>query len=169
MRFTDRSILGTNYNCRIIGVRVWADKATFALCGLQCIYRVGRNRKMGGEYVKGSKTQYTENAIELEEGDYFKYISGALSNNNTVEYVIFMSVNQKVVRYGVVRPQQKQFNFEVEEDEVPVCLYGSLLTKSTKPLMQPVSANKNPAPSKCSDWKSFRTLRAKLKSDKSRE
>jgi hypothetical protein len=59
VRFTDRSILGTNFNVRIIGVRIWADKATFVLCGMQCIYRVGRNRKMGGEYLKGAKSQYT--------------------------------------------------------------------------------------------------------------
>jgi hypothetical protein len=44
-----------------------------------------------------------------------------------------MSAHERVVRYGVVRPQQKQFNFEIQADEVPICMYGSLLTKSTIP------------------------------------
>lgn len=48
IKFTDRSIMGSNFNCKIIGVKVWTDKQNFSLAGLQCIYRMGRLRKPGG-------------------------------------------------------------------------------------------------------------------------
>ena len=31
-------------------------------------------------------------------------------------------------RFGVTRPTQKQFNFDIEEDEIPICMYGSIIT-----------------------------------------
>ena len=40
--------MGSNFNCKIIGVKVWTDKRNFSLAGLQCIYRMGRIRKLGG-------------------------------------------------------------------------------------------------------------------------
>lgn len=54
--------------------------------------------------------------MELEDGDYVKSVSGALNLNNTIEYLIFMSQKEKVARYGVVRPNQKHFNFDVSDD-----------------------------------------------------
>lgn len=48
VKFTDRNVLGQNFNTKIIGMKVWADKVTFGLCGLQCIYKINNSRKMGG-------------------------------------------------------------------------------------------------------------------------
>lgn len=133
VRFTDRSILGQHYNSRIVGVKVWADKSTFALCGLQCIYRIGGVRKLGGEHVRKEQAKdqlYSESVFEVLDDDYVKHISGALSAHNTVEYLVLMSAKSKVARYGVVRQNQKQFNFDIEPDELPVCMYGSLAAKA---------------------------------------
>ncbi len=51
--------------------------------------------------------------FEVEDGDYIKSISGALSPTNTIEYIIFISSQTKIARYGVVKPNQKQFNFDI--------------------------------------------------------
>ena len=74
---------------------------------------------MGGQHVKYDKDKklykdlYVENMFEVEEGDYIKSISGALSPTNTIEYIIFISSQAKIARYGVVKPNQKQFNFDI--------------------------------------------------------
>jgi hypothetical protein len=66
--------------------------------------------------------------MELADGDFIKNISGHLSQTNIVEYLVFISHNSIIGRFGVAKPTQKQFNFDVEEDEIPICLYGSLIT-----------------------------------------
>jgi len=64
------------------------------------------------------------------DGDYLKSVSGSLGPTNLIEYLVLLSQNNKVARYGVVRPNQKQFNFDIQEFEIPVCVYGSLITRS---------------------------------------
>ena len=57
-----------------------------------------------------------------------KNISGHLSQNNIVEYLVLISNDSIIGRFGVAKPTQKQFNFDIDEDEMPICLYGSLIT-----------------------------------------
>lgn len=38
-----------------------------------------------------------------------------------------ISSNSIIGRFGVAKPTQKQFNFDIDEDEIPICLYGSLV------------------------------------------
>lgn len=66
--------------------------------------------------------------MELADGDFVKNISGHLSQNNIVEYLVLISSNSIIGRFGVAKPTQKQFNFDIDEDEMPICLYGSLIT-----------------------------------------
>ena len=40
-RFTDRSIIGKVSNSRITAVKVWTEKNSFAICGIQCFYKIG--------------------------------------------------------------------------------------------------------------------------------
>jgi hypothetical protein len=54
--------------------------------------------------------------MELPDGDYVKSISGNLSQNNIVEYLVVMSKDSQITRFGVVKPTQKQFNFDIDED-----------------------------------------------------
>ena len=30
-------------------------------------------------------------------------------------------------RFGVAKPTQKQFNFDIDDDEIPICMYGSMV------------------------------------------
>ena len=46
-KFTDRNIIGKTNDCKIIGVKVWAEKSSFAINGIQCIYKIGDNVKEG--------------------------------------------------------------------------------------------------------------------------
>jgi len=39
-----------------------------------------------------------------------------------------MSQNSIIGRFGVAKPTQRQFNFDIDEDESPICMYGSLIT-----------------------------------------
>lgn len=66
--------------------------------------------------------------MELPDGDFVKNISGHLSQNNIIEYIVMISQQSIVGRFGVAKPTQKQFNFDIDEDEIPICLYGSLIT-----------------------------------------
>lgn len=50
-RFTDRNIIGKTTDSRIIGVKVWTEKNSFAIEGIQCIYRIGESIKAGQEHL----------------------------------------------------------------------------------------------------------------------
>jgi len=41
--------------------------------------------------------------------------------------LVLISHNSIIGRFGVAKPTQKQFNFDIDEDEIPICLYGSLI------------------------------------------
>jgi hypothetical protein len=66
----------------------------------------------------------------LEEDDYLKSVSGALSQDNMIEYLVLISAKLKIARFGVINPTQKQFNFDIEQNELPVCIFGSLIPRS---------------------------------------
>ena len=46
-RFTDRSVIGKVSNSRIVTVKVWTEKSSFAICGIQCFYKIGDQIKPG--------------------------------------------------------------------------------------------------------------------------
>ncbi len=71
--------------------------------------------------------------MELPDGDYLKDVSGNLSQGNIIQYLVLMSKNKAVVRVGVSKNVQKQFNFDIDEDQLPICMYGSIAnTKENK-------------------------------------
>ena len=54
-RFTDRLVLGkNNLTAKITGLKIYLDKQTNLIAGLQCIYS---GNKKGGEHVKKDKDQ----------------------------------------------------------------------------------------------------------------
>lgn len=65
----------------------------------------------------------------MTDGDFLKDISGHLGPNNIIEYLVFISKKSQTNRYGVTKADQMQFNFDIRDDEIPVCVYGSLITK----------------------------------------
>lgn len=50
-RFTDRNMLGKTTDIKIIGVKIWTDKTSFSINGIQCIYKVGDSVKTGEEHL----------------------------------------------------------------------------------------------------------------------
>jgi hypothetical protein len=50
-RFTDRSILGKTNNLRIVGLKVWTEKNSNAICGIQCRYKINDQLKYGDEHI----------------------------------------------------------------------------------------------------------------------
>lgn len=64
--------------------------------------------------------------MDLGGGDYIKAISGHLSQGNVIEYLVFISKNSIIGRFGMAKQTQKQFNFDIDEDEIPICMYGSI-------------------------------------------
>ena len=127
MRFTDRTVIGKTTDVKIIGVRVWTEKNTFAINGIQCTYKIGDTIKNGQEHInKEAKKNCAENVMELADGDYIKTVSGHLSQGNVIEYLVFISKNSVIGRMGIAKQTQKQFNFDVDVDEIPICMYGSI-------------------------------------------
>ena len=51
VRFTDRAVIGKTTDIKIIGVKVWTEKNTFAINGIQCIYKIGDATKNGQEHI----------------------------------------------------------------------------------------------------------------------
>lgn len=51
VRFTDRAVIGKVSNSRINTVKVWTEKSTFAICGIQCYYKIGDQIKAGAEHI----------------------------------------------------------------------------------------------------------------------
>lgn len=97
---------------------------------------------MGGEYVmKGKEGTCTESIFEMGEGDYLKSVSGSLSRENIVEYVVLISARAKIGRFGIINPTQQQFNFDIDPTEMPICVYGSLVVRGVQPN---VTSIKNP-------------------------
>ena len=59
-RFTDRNILGRNFTSKVVGMKVWTEKSTFQICGIQCIYKINDQLRSGGEHIlKECKHQCT--------------------------------------------------------------------------------------------------------------
>ena len=54
--------------------------------------------------------------MELADGDFVKNISGHLSQSNIIEYIVMISQSSIIGRFGVAKPTQKQFNFDIDED-----------------------------------------------------
>ena len=71
--------------------------------------------------------------MALASGDYVKSVSGHLSQGNVIEYLVFISKNNVIGRFGMAKQTQKQFNYDIDEDEIPICMYGSVMnTKENK-------------------------------------
>ncbi len=43
-------------------------------------------------------------------------VHGHLSPNNIIEYLVFISNQSVIGRFGVAKPTQKQFNFDIDDD-----------------------------------------------------
>ena len=43
---------------------------------------------------------------------------------------MFISNQSVIGRFGVAKPTQKQFNFDIDDDEIPICMYGSMVPSS---------------------------------------
>lgn len=128
-RFTDRNILGkTNLMTKITGMTVFLDKELGVIAGVQCIYG---HKKRGGEYVKKDRDsrekQYQEETFECEEKEFIKSISGTLTSEDKLESIYVISCKNKSYRFGEARTTRKSFTFDIAADEVPVCVFGSLL------------------------------------------
>ena len=50
-RFTDRAVIGKVSNSKIVTVKVWTEKSTFAICGIQCFYKIGDTIRPGTEHI----------------------------------------------------------------------------------------------------------------------
>jgi hypothetical protein len=50
-RFTDRAIIGKVAASKITTVKVWTEKNSFAICGIQCFYKIGDQIKPGNEHI----------------------------------------------------------------------------------------------------------------------
>jgi hypothetical protein len=69
-------------------------------------------------------------SFECEGEDYIKTITGTLTPTDYLEYLSFVTASMKTGKFGTLKTQNKQFTFEIGEDEIPVCMFGSLLIKS---------------------------------------
>lgn len=133
-RFTDRNILGKATNTRLIGANVFVHKALNFISGLQSIYKMGEFKKPGGEYVRKDKDMkdpyYDYITFECQGDEYVKSITGTLNANDYLEHLSFVTSTGRTMKFGQAKTYNKQFSFDIAEDEVAVCMFGSLLIKT---------------------------------------
>lgn len=133
-RFTDRNILGKATNTKLIGFNVFIHKTLNFISGLQSIYKLGDFKKVGGQYVRKDKDlkdpYYDYVTFECQNDDYVKSVTGTLNPNDYLQYLCFVTTSGRTVKFGQAKTFTKQFSFDITEDEIPVCLFGSLLIKT---------------------------------------
>ena len=128
-RFTDRNILGkSNLTSRITGFNVFIDKELRVIAGVQCVYD---HKKKGGEYVKKDhntrEKQYQEDSFSCGEKEFIKSISGTLNGEDKLESINVITSSNQAHRFGEPQTARKSFIFDIAPDEMPVCIFGSLL------------------------------------------
>lgn len=101
-RFTDRNVLGkSNLNSKIIGIKVYLDKLSNLIAGIQITY-IGN--KKGGDYVKKDKDnkekQYTEEDYLSKGGNYVRSIYGTLSVDNRLQSLKFAFSDGSNQKFG---------------------------------------------------------------------
>ena len=128
-RFTDRNILGkSNLTSRITGFNVFIDRELQVIAGVQCVYD---HKKKGGEYVRKDRDtrekQYQEESFVCGEKEFIKSISGTLNGEDKLESINVISSSNRAHRFGEPQTARKSFILEIAPDEMPVCVFGSLL------------------------------------------
>ncbi|EAR99401.2 ubiquinone/menaquinone biosynthesis methyltransferase family protein (macronuclear) [Tetrahymena thermophila SB210] len=141
-KFTDRITLKQNYHHKIVLVKVAHDEK--GIIGIQCFYRLQKTSQIvegemhiikdqNSNIILDDEQYITEefNADDKQDGDYIKYVQGTL-NTETSQIVNLIFVSAKGYRKLLGLQQQnnyenlQSFNLEISENEVPICLYGSL-------------------------------------------
>ena len=57
-------MIGKISNSKISMVKVWTEKNNFAICGIQCFYKIGEQIKGGAEHIsREAKKICTENVM----------------------------------------------------------------------------------------------------------
>lgn len=83
---------------------------------------------MDGRNIEGKRSSEYEGSRlrwELKTGDYVKSISGAFNNKGMLEYLILTSKQGKTGKFGNNNANQKVFNLDIGDDEVPKFIFGS--------------------------------------------
>ena len=129
-RFTDRILLSKhNLTAKITGLKVYLDKQTNLIAGLQCTYS---GNKKGGDNVKKDKDQrekqYKEEEFTCRGSSFIRSVTGTLDTEDRLEYLAFTSSDGTSFRVGMAKSTNKSFNFEISPYEYPTCVFGSLMT-----------------------------------------
>ena len=85
-RFTDRHLIGkNNLLSKIVAVKVYFDKSTGNLAGIQCTYQ---GNKQGADNIKRDKdareNYYDEEKISCKPNAFIRSISGTVTANDRV-------------------------------------------------------------------------------------
>jgi len=122
--FNDKEILG-NRKVKICGIRVWHNMER--LSGIQAIYKLPDGSKIEGKKHIEDSYKYKAVKFDMEEGDYLKDLTGFLNKDgDCVECLIFKAKSGQVRKVGKASADAKQFRFDVQKDEIPAIIYGSV-------------------------------------------
>jgi len=125
--FNDKDILG-NRKVKICGIRVWHNGER--LSGIQAIYRLPDGEKLEGKKHIEDAYKYKAVKFDMESGDYLKDLTGFLNKEgDCVECLIFKAKSGQVRKVGRASADAKQFRFDVQKDEIPAIIYGSVTSK----------------------------------------
>jgi len=127
--FNDKELLG-NKKVKICGVRVWHNHEK--LSGIQAIYRLQDGTKIEGKRHIEDAYKYKAVKFDMDEKDYLKDLTGFLNAaGDSVESLVFKSKSGQVRKVGKASADAKQFRFDVQKDEIPAIIYGSVTSKKS--------------------------------------
>jgi hypothetical protein len=120
LRFSDEETVPVG--SRVVGATVWVFKG--AVSAITLTY------DKDGRQIKGALTYPGGNAqavgFDLVPGDFLKNFGGAVnSETGLVEYLVMVSRQGKVARFGTLSSKLKQFNFAIGESEIVDAIYGA--------------------------------------------
>ena len=105
----------------IVGLNVWVDENQCIL-GIQAIYLNKDDIRYG--YKSSSMSDGKIVHYDLNRPDFLKNITGSISKDGFIEYLVLSSKQGKIGRFGVQKDDQESFNFGLSSTERPFLLFG---------------------------------------------
>ena len=125
--FSDRALMGSSYDFQIIKLTLFYDPIHKFLKGFQALYSKNRSQTLEGAknaIIIENLDKIEQSEFVCSENDFVRSIGGSVSNKGFVESLIITSNTDVVFKVGEESTHCFRFSLNIEENEIPICLFG---------------------------------------------
>ena len=133
--FTDQDLFKDKSDWNISGFTVWHN--TKYITGIMTHYRDSAGNPINGSknVCANAESQYKKQEISFDAGDYLKSLTGTFEKTETyVQSLTIVTANDDVYTVGKALETSKHFEFDLNEYEYPVVVFGGLELEHGKTL-----------------------------------